>query len=79
MTTGLEHPQRFAAACPLQSAATVAKTKCITDPIGELSPACDALQTRTVDHIVKSGKIGPQAATDFVLSLHPTHGSAGAS
>ena len=75
----LEHAQRFAAACALQPPTPVAQIEDITDVIGELPQARDALRCRTIDHIVKSGKIGPQAASDLILSLHAAHGSAVAS
>ena len=75
----LEHAQRLAAACALPPAAAVAQTECITDAIGELSEAGDALMSRAVEHTANSGKIGPQAAPDLILHLHAAHGNAVAS
>ena len=72
----LQHAQRLAATCALPPAASVAQVKCITDPVGDLSEARRALSSRAVEHIAKSGKIGPQAAPDLILHFHAAHGSA---
>ena len=72
---GLEVGQRLAAARALAPSAPIAQVERFTDAIGHLPEASDTLRRGCVEHIVKSGKIAPQAVPDLILNLHGGHGS----
>ena len=72
---GLEVGQRRAAARALVPSAPIAQVERFTDAVGHLPEAFDTLRRGCVEHIVKSGKIAPQAVPDLILNLHGGHGS----
>ena len=65
-------PARARALAP---SAPIAQVERFTDAIGYLPEASDTLRRGCVEHVVKSGKIAPQAAPDLILNLHRSHGS----
>ena len=72
---GLEVGQRLAAARALAPSAPIAQVERFTDAIGYRPEASDTLRRGCVEHVVKSGKIAPQAVPDLILNLHGGHGS----
>jgi hypothetical protein len=71
----LEVGQRRAAARALPPAAAIAKIERLTDAIGNLPDAVNALRYRPVQHRSHSGEVAPQAAPDLILNLHARHRS----
>ena len=63
------------APCALVPSAPIAQVERFTDAVGHLPEASDTLRRGCVEHIVKSGKIAPQAVPNLILSLHGGHGS----
>ena len=70
MALRLQLAQGLSAACALPPAAGITQIERITDAIGDPPEGAHALRSCTVQHVVKSGKISPQAAPDLILNLH---------
>ena len=68
----------LAAACALRPATAIAQGECLTDPIGDLSEADDALRSST-RHTTKSDRIGSQMVPSLIPNLHGAYDSAAAS
>ena len=57
----------------VKSSVLVAQIECVTDAIGDLPEARDALRNRPVQHFARSDKIDPEAAPDLIRNLHAAH------